>query len=242
MSYKEKYLKYKTKYLNLQSQLGGTDIPPYDELGQIKFIRSYSELSIDWNENPTYPEKTNIDALINLLLNDDGITYLRFSSFRRSLARGIGLNTDWINKFFAELQKRRITLTKITKIHLYANLGEEDSIKKIENIFNLSIFPNLKTLTLKQCNIGDTQIKEIAGILVTNTTLTYLGLDHNNITNEGATNIASMLKNKGLTISLQCQMYNEHSGRYERITMDTVKLFEPTVIIDTDMSNMCRNP
>lgn len=173
-----------------------------------------------------------------MLLNDDGITYLRFSSFRRSLARGIGLNTDWINKFFAELQKRRITLTKITKIHLYANLGEEDSIKKIENIFNLSIFPNLKTLTLKQCNIGDTQIKEIAGILNKNEilTLTHLGLDHNNITNEGAKNIASLLQKKGLTISLQCQMYNQLLGSYELITMYTAKLFDPTVIlIDTDM-------
>ena len=238
MSYKEKYLKYKTKYLNLQSQLGGTDIPQYDELGQIKFTHSYSQLSIDWNENPTHPEITNIDALIHLLQNDDGITYLRFSSFHRSLARGIGLNTDWINKFFTEVQEKKITLEKITKIHLYANLGEKDSIEKIENIFNLSIFPNLKTLTLKQCNIGDTQIKEIAEALNKNKnlTLTHLVLDHNKITDEGATNIASLLQKEGLTISLRGQMYDENTGIYKLITMHTAKLFEPTVILtDADM-------
>jgi len=253
LSYKEKYLKYKTKYLNLQSQIGGGGEDPtlYNKLGQVNFTGSISTIYIDWNKNPK-SKKTNIPALLIFLLNnekllddDGGYTQLSFSPLRRSLARGdeIGFNTDWINKFFAEVQANEIIFEKITKIHLYANLGEEDSIKKIENIFNLSIFPNLKTLVLRKCNIGDTQINEIAEILKKFLTLTHplthLWLDHNNITNEGAKNIAPLLKKEGLTIYLQCQRWNEELGNYEVITKSTVELFSPTkVIIDTDM---CRN-
>ena len=38
--YKEKYLKYKTKYLDLQSQTGGSPIPPQPAAKKLERIKS----------------------------------------------------------------------------------------------------------------------------------------------------------------------------------------------------------
>ena len=80
------------------------------------------------------------------------------------------------------------------------------------------------------CDIDDIQITKLAEILKENNNLTNLNLAHNNITNKGAQNIASMLQKEGLTIDLRFQNRAEVFG-YEEITSNTPNLFNPTNIL-----------
>ena len=237
MSYKEKYLKYKTKYLNLQSQLGGTPPPQYYKDGKfIVILYEGKKLSIKYN-NSAIQEETNFDYAIYYLINDIGLNSL-----------SLQMDTVKINTFLVKLQEvqERNVLNKIKSISLSTNLIKDNSIDQIKNIFDLSIFPNLQKLDLVNCAIGDTQFIELAEILKKNDKLTYLNLANNNITNKGAQQIALMLQKEGLIkeglikegliIDLRFQTPIGRLSRYEPITEDTANLFNPTNILFKDVA------
>jgi|SaaInlStandDraft_6_1057023.scaffolds.fasta_scaffold01732_4 hypothetical protein len=115
--YKNKYLKYKTKYFNLQYQLGGTNPNP------IKVIK---DKTIFWGTHGTYGE-----------INDDG-TYnkdIDYFQINNSGQQNCGI---FISKKYSEL---------LIKCENYKKYNEENFnkfIKKLNDINKLEYFPQIK--------------------------------------------------------------------------------------------------
>ncbi len=167
--YKKKYLKYKTKYLDFKSQLGGTfgesevpDPPPLSD-----------DYIIDENGIPRLIEK---NQEIVAYSNDSEIKTRIRELIEKSKEKTIDLRLfDTITREGLQIIAKNINLLNIVTLWIELNIGNS-AIDEIVEIMNSK---TLRILYLIDCNI--TRWKEIAHALATNIKIIYLNLSGNRV-------------------------------------------------------------
>ena len=198
--YYKKYLKYKNKYLNLQSQIGGSPpfnlvlpkyhvlLPPALPLTQ----RTEQKKNININGNIYSEDTTEINITENFNDND----FLKFVRFLINIKNLKTLTLDNIQitePRATHLVKFLINCKQLKTLNLSNNNMDNKGVDIIVPILN--IFPNLTTLKISSNNILSNGGRTIANFLSTNTSLTTLELSRCAIGNIGGQAIANALSN-----------------------------------------------
>ena len=154
--YYQKYLKYKNKYLNLQSQIGGANNA--SEINKLKKINLTTQ---NLQQNNIGDE--GIKELTEALKTNTTLTTLNLQQ------KNIG---DEDIKALAEALK---TNTTLTTLNLQQNNIGDEGIEALAEALKTN--KTLKTLNLQQNNIGDEGVKKLAFILFNEFNITLKNID-----------------------------------------------------------------
>lgn len=205
--YYKKYLKYKNKYVNLQSQIGGggpiTVLPnfvlnleakPRSVSTQVLPLtqRTEQKLNININGNTYSEDMTTIQITKDFNDND-------FLKFVRFLINITNLKTLTLNNIIITVPRATllvqflISCKQLETLNLFNNSMDNDGVVIIVSILNS--FPNLTTFKISSNDIFNKGGSTIANFLSTNTSLTTLELSRCAIGNIGGQAIANALSN-----------------------------------------------
>jgi Ran GTPase-activating protein (RanGAP) involved in mRNA processing and transport len=177
MDYRQKYLKYKKKYLNLQKQNGGR--LEYDNYNPN--TGSYNiEVRISGTEN-------GVRAILHVpyFSYTDTSNNILYTTFHRENPNGEVVYKAFNDRGELNMDEKYDLL--ISKIFF--------NNKLINNISTHKRWENISEIYFLMCKINDNHCENIAIALQKITKLKILNLNSNNIGNGGATLIANALKN-----------------------------------------------
>ena len=205
--YYKKYLKYKNKYVNLQSQIGGggpiTVLPnfvldleakPRSVSTQVLPLtqRTEQKLNININGNTYSEDMTTIQITKDFNDND-------FLKFVRFLINITNLKTLTLNNIIITVPRATllvqflISCKQLETLNLFNNNMDNNSVDII--VPSLNSFSNLTTFKISSNDIFNKGGSTIANFLLTNRLLTTLELSRCNIGNGGGSAIANALSN-----------------------------------------------